>query len=146
MLLEQENTNDKKEYVPVLVLNIDDFVFHKGKLVHQSKISVKPVTHYYEENDYRKYTCPICDNVGCNHQVTEGEPNCPICGINLEWEDKCLSCAEEAKELEDLEKRANEWIRSQGYNEENLPNDEYVQMKDAFIAGARDYRYMSVVC
>ena len=146
MLLEQENTNDKKEYVPVLVLNIDDFVFHKGKHVHLCKISVKPVTHYYEENDYRKYTCPICDNVGCNHQITEGEPNCPICGINLEWEDKCLSCAEEAKELEDLEKRANEWIRSQGYNEENLPNDEYVQMKDAFIAGARDYRYMSVVC
>ena len=146
MLLEQENTNDKKEYVPVLVLSIDDFVFHKGKLVHNSKISVKPVTHYYEENDYRKYTCPICDNVGCNHQVTKGEHNCPICGINLEWEDKCLSCAEEAKELEDLEKRANEWIKSQGYNEENLPNDEYVQMKDAFIAGARDYRYMSVVC
>ena len=53
------------------------------------------------------------------------------------------SCAEE---LEDLEKRANEWIRSQGYNEENLPNDEYVQMKDAFIAGARDYRYRSIVC
>lgn len=56
------------------------------------------------------------------------------------------SCAEESKELEDLEKRANEWIKSQGYNEENLPNDEYVQMKDAFIAGARDYQYMSVVC
>ena len=58
----------------------------------------------------------------------------------------CKSCAEESKELEDLEKRANEWIRSQGYNEENLPNSEYVQMKDAFIAGARDYRYRSVVC
>lgn len=141
-------------------MNKELFIFTKGKLLHQSKISVKPVIHYYEEDDYKKYTCPICDNVGCNHQISEGEPNCPICGINFEWRDKCLSCgeeiligtvyckscAEEAKELEDLEKRANEWIRSQGYNEENLPNDEYAQMKDAFIAGARDYRYRSVVC
>ena len=145
MLLAQENINDKKEYVSVLALNIDDFVFHKEKHVHNSKISVKPTTTFYEK-DYCKYSCPICDNVGCNHQVTEGEPNCPICGINLEWEDKCLSCEDEATELKDLEKRANEWIRSQGYNEENLPNDEYVQMKDAFIAGARDYQYKSVVC
>ena len=128
------------------MINKELFNFTKGKLLHQNKIGVKPIIHYYEENDYRKYTCPICDNVGCNHQVTECEPNCPICGINLEWEDKCLSCEDEATELKDLEKRANEWIRSQGYNEENLPNDEYVQMKDAFIAGARDYRYRSVVC
>ena len=62
----------------------------------------------------------------------------------------CQSCIDEIREdldlIDELEKRANEWIRSQGYNEENLPNDEYVQMKDAFIAGARDYRYKSVVC
>ena len=62
----------------------------------------------------------------------------------------CQSCIDEIREdldlIDELEKHANEWIRSQGYNEENLPNDEYTQMKDAFIAGAHDYRYRSVVC
>ena len=61
------------------------FIFRKGNLLHQSKISVKPVIHYYEADGYKKYTCPICDNVGCNHKISEGEPNCPICGINFEW-------------------------------------------------------------
>ena len=62
----------------------------------------------------------------------------------------CQSCIDEIREdldlIDELEKRANEWIRSQGYNEENLPNDEYTQMKDAFIAGARDYQYRSIIC
>ena len=62
----------------------------------------------------------------------------------------CQSCIDEIRDdldlIDELEKQANEWIRSQGYNEENLPNDEYIQMKDAFIAGARNYRYRSVVC
>lgn len=37
----------------------------------------------------------------------------------------------------ELEKKATEWIRSQGWSEENLPNDEYIQMCDAYIAGAK---------
>ena len=50
--------------------------------------------------------------------------------------DRCLSCREE---MDDLERRATEWIRRQGYNEENLPNDEFVQMKDAYTAGALEH-------
>ena len=62
----------------------------------------------------------------------------------------CQSCIDEIRDdldlIDELEKHANEFIRSQGYNEENLPNDEYTQMKDAFIAGALYYRYRSIIC
>ena len=81
--------------------------------------------------------------VKCDTEIPKGCIYCQSCIDEIRDD---LNLIDEAKELEDLEKRANEWIKSQGYNEENLPNDEYVQMKDAFIAGARDYRYMSVVC
>lgn len=79
-------------------------------------------------------------------EIPEGCIYCQTCIDEIREDFDLIDEAEEAKELEDLEKRANEWIRSQGYNEENLPNDEYVQMKDAFIAGARDYQYRSIVC
>ena len=66
------------------------FIFQKGKCVGKSKISVRPTVHYYGKDwngyEYYKYSCPICDNSDCNHQVAKGELNCPICGINLEWE------------------------------------------------------------
>ena len=39
---------------------------------------------------------------------------------------------------EELENKATEWIRSQGWSEENLPNDEYIQMCDAYVAGAKE--------
>lgn len=57
--------------------------------------------------------------------------------------DKCLTCREE---MDDLERSATEWIRRQGYNEENLPNDEFVQMKDAYIAGALEQELRFVDC
>ena len=84
--------------------------------------------------------------VKCDTEIPKGCIYCQSCIDEIRDDLDLIDKAEEEKELEDLEKRANEWIRSQGYNEENLPNDEYVQMKDAFIAGARDYRYRSVVC
>ena len=84
--------------------------------------------------------------VKCDTEIPKGCIYCQSCIDEIRDDLDLIDKAEEAKELEDLEKRANEWIKSQGYNEENLPNDEYVQMKDAFIAGARDYRYRSVVC
>jgi hypothetical protein len=37
----------------------------------------------------------------------------------------------------EIQEKATEWIRSQGWSEENLPNDEYIQMCDAFLAGAK---------
>ena len=39
---------------------------------------------------------------------------------------------------EELEKKATDWIRSQGWSEENLPSDEYVQMQMAYVAGAKE--------
>ena len=35
------------------------------------------------------------------------------------------------------EEMAVDWIRSQGWNEENLPSDEFLQMKKAFLAGLK---------
>lgn len=35
------------------------------------------------------------------------------------------------------EEMAVDWIRSQGWNEENLPSDELLQMKKAFLAGLK---------
>ena len=81
--------------------------------------------------------------VKCDIEIPKGCIYCQSCIDEIRDD---LDLIDEAKELEDLEKRANGWIRSQGYNEENLPNDEYTQMKDAFIAGARDYRYRSIIC
>ena len=39
---------------------------------------------------------------------------------------------------EELEDKATDWIRSQGWSEENLPSDEYVQMQTAYVAGAKE--------
>lgn len=36
---------------------------------------------------------------------------------------------------EEIEAEANEWIRSQGWSEETLPSDEYIQMVSAYVAG-----------
>ena len=79
--------------------------------------------------------------VKCDTEIPKGCIYCQSCIDEIREVLDLIDEAEESKEFEDLEKRANEWIKSQGYNEENLPNDEYVQMKDAFIAGARDYQY-----
>lgn len=35
------------------------------------------------------------------------------------------------------EELAINWIRSQGWNEENLPSDELLQMEQAFLAGLK---------
>lgn len=39
---------------------------------------------------------------------------------------------------EELEDKATAWIRSQGWSEENLPSDEYLQMRTAYVAGAKE--------
>ena len=94
----------------------------------------------------------LCDVYKELYELTMIKPDrCVKCDIEIpKGCIYCQSCIDEIRDdtdlIDELEKHANEWIRSQGYNEENLPNDEYVQMKDAFIAGARDYQYRSVVC
>lgn len=39
---------------------------------------------------------------------------------------------------EDVKDMATKWIRSQGWSEESLPSDEYIQMCDAYVAGAME--------
>lgn len=49
-----------------------------------------PNKHIYEktgEEPYIKYSCPICDAIGNLHQVIKGDKNCPLCGVNLDWEE-----------------------------------------------------------
>lgn len=104
----------------------------------------------YEVGSYKdnidEFYKELCDVYKELYELTMIKPDrCVKCDIEIpKGCIYCQSCIDEIRDdldlIDELEKRANEWIRSQGYNEENLPNDEYVQMKDAFIAGARDYR------
>ena len=110
----------------------------------------------YEVGSYKdnidEFYKELCDVYKELYELTMIKPDrCVKCDIEIpKGCIYCQSCIDEIRDdldlIDELEKRANEWIRSQGYNEENLPNDEYVQMKDAFIAGARDYQYMSIIC
>ena len=50
---------------------------------------INPTEHHYEDSGevpYIKYGCPVCESLGNIHQVTHGDKNCPLCGVNLSWE------------------------------------------------------------
>lgn len=49
-------------------------------------VKIKPVPEDQGRNP--KYNCPICLAMGCKHRVIKSayKPCCPICGIQLEWE------------------------------------------------------------
>lgn len=57
----------------------------------------------------------------------------------------CKSCMEKVKEFEDFSKRACEWINGQ-YDIETLSYDEYARMRNAYVAGAFEYRYKFRIC
>lgn len=49
---------------------------------------VKPLAYHYMPNgSYIKYTCPVCEALGNEHQVHRGEENCPLCNVNLIWDE-----------------------------------------------------------
>ena len=104
------------------------------------------------EDNIDEFYKELCDVYKELYELTMIKPDrCVKCDIEiLKGCIYCKSCIDEIRDdldlIDELEKHANEWIRSQGYNEENLPNDEYTQMKDAFIAGASYYRYRSIIC
>lgn len=72
--------------------------------VYQQKAGVKPVKHYYNEDDeppYVKYGCPICEELAkqfnavkegdeegrfARFSIHEGQKNCPCCGVNFVWD------------------------------------------------------------
>lgn len=65
----------------------------EAEYAYQRITYINPVEHHYEEpgeKPYIKYGCPVCEALGNLHQVTPGEENCPLCGVNFNWkiEDK----------------------------------------------------------
>lgn len=60
----------------------------EAEYAYQKTSYVYPVEHHYEEpgeEPYVKYSCPVCEAIGNLHQVTPGEKNCSLCGVNLDW-------------------------------------------------------------
>lgn len=74
-------------------------------VVHKQKVKIKPIEHHYEndgEEPYVKYSCRLCEQLaekmelfGLNDygnfskfSFSEGTPNCPCCGINIDWDYK----------------------------------------------------------
>lgn len=84
------------------------FKVHGGKYVHNQKVSIRPIEHHYEEDgepEYIKYGCPLCESLSKSYpnevmdddepfkrfSFPKGTPQCPCCGINIEWNYKGIS-------------------------------------------------------
>lgn len=60
-----------------------------AEYAYQRITYIHPAEHHYEEpgeEPYIKYGCPVCEAIGNRHSVTQGEKTCPLCGVNLSWE------------------------------------------------------------
>ena len=57
-----------------------------GKFTYERIVKIKPIQHDYG-NGYYKYSCPICNRFENPHQLSPIETNCPLCGVNLTWDD-----------------------------------------------------------
>lgn len=81
-----------------------NFDIHPANKIYNQKISVKPIAHHYEEKGelpYIKYNCPLCEKIAkkintptplcidglsfLRFSIPKNTPNCPCCGINLDW-------------------------------------------------------------
>lgn len=82
-----------------------------AKAVHKQRVKLRPVEHHYEkegEEPYIKYGCQICDSIAgmvkglsldendgegefTRLSFTKGTPQCPCCGVNIDWEYKKTS-------------------------------------------------------
>lgn len=61
-----------------------------AEYAYQRIAYVRPVEHHYGnggEQPYIKYGCPVCELLNNKHQVTFGSDNCPLCNVNLLWEE-----------------------------------------------------------
>ena len=58
-----------------------------AKLAYQRYSRVKPLKIDYG-NNYYKYNCPVCVILGNKHQIGKKQKNCPLCNVNLYWEDE----------------------------------------------------------
>lgn len=87
------------------------FKIFPSKMVHKQKVKLRPIEHHYEsegEEPYIKYGCQICETLAkevegiplyaddendergkfVRFSFPEGTPNCPCCGINIDWDYK----------------------------------------------------------
>ena len=60
--------------------------------VHRKHAKVNPIPHHYEEpgeKPYIKWHCPVCTMLG-NRKISIPEkiPDCPLCGVHLNWDRK----------------------------------------------------------
>lgn len=59
---------------------------------NKARTKIVPIARHYEENGeipYIKYSCPVCEAAGNHHlSFPKGTPDCPFCGVHLEWEDE----------------------------------------------------------
>lgn len=93
------------------------FEVHGGKYVHNQKVSLRPIEHHYEEDgepENIKYSCQLCENLSKSYPNKEmdddeqfkrfsfpkGTPQCPCCGINIEWNYKRTRYSELAEAFE----------------------------------------------
>ena len=63
-----------------------------AKHAYQRITYVKPIEYHYEnegDEPYIKYGCPVCNLLGNKHQIAKGKKNCPLCNVNLLWEENC---------------------------------------------------------
>jgi len=69
-------------------MDIKGFVTDEN-LVCNRKTYVYPIEHHYENEDekpYIKYSCPVCESLGNKFSMTYGTSNCPLCNVNLLWD------------------------------------------------------------
>ena len=93
------------------------FEVHGGKYVHNQKVSLRPIEHHYEEDgepENIKYSCQLCENLSKLYpnkimdddeqfkkfSFSKGTPQCPCCGINIEWNYKRTRYSELAEAFE----------------------------------------------
>lgn len=99
----------------------------EAKYAYQRITYVKPMENHYEdvgEKPYIKYNCPVCESLGNKHSLSTGISNCPLCNVNLLWEEQeniqvyqlCECDAVAAKTLD----QAIEWYM----NETGLTKDD----------------------
>lgn len=82
------------------------FKIYPAKVVHKQRVALRPNEHHYEkegEEPYIKYSCQLCEKLSeevrdvsfedeagndtkfIRFSFAEGTPNCPCCGINIDW-------------------------------------------------------------
>jgi hypothetical protein len=60
----------------------------KSKVQYKKTTKIKPlVIHYSIAPRSVKYVCPVCKAIGNENQLSHGVNNCPLCNVNLIWDD-----------------------------------------------------------